>query len=160
MRPAGIVGGDFFRKRVVEIDYDRSSIAIHDPKAYERPRDGEVVPIRVEKNRPRVAVRLSVAGGPQDVTRELIIDTGSLDHVDDPLLKEGSAALEPVSATGLGSGSSGALGTWSRVEIGPYAFENVPGVVPTVPIVGNGMLTRFNLVFDYENGWLLLRPRR
>jgi hypothetical protein len=153
------VGGDFFRNRIVEIDYDRSAIRVHDTKKYERPHDGEVVPIRVEKNRPRLVARLSVPGGPQDVSRELIIDTGSLDHVDDPVLKESSAALTAVAATGLGAGSSAAVGTWSRVEIGPYAFEDVPGVVPSVPIVGNGMLTRFNLVFDYENGWLLLRPR-
>ena len=160
VRPAGIVGGDFFRNRIVEIDYDKARISIHDPKEYERPGDGGVVPIRVKENRPYLDARLSVPGGPQNVTRELIIDTGSLDHVDDPLLKESSESLKSVSNTGLGPGFSGAVGTWSSVEIGPYRFENVPGTVPSVPIVGNGILTRFNLVFDYEGGWLLLRPRK
>jgi hypothetical protein len=158
--PAGIVGGDFFRNRIVAIDYDQSTISIHDRNEFDRPGDGGIVPIRVKGNRPYLDARLSVPGGPQDVTRELVIDTGSLDHVDDPRLKEGSAPLKAISATGLGAGFAGEVGTWSSVEIGPYRFENVPGTVPSVPIVGNGILTRFNLVFDYEGGWLLLRPRK
>jgi hypothetical protein len=160
LQPAGIVGGDFFRNRIVEIDYDEATIRIHDRSSYERPDAGGLVPIRVKGNRPHLDARLSVPGGPQDVIRELIVDTGSLDHVDDPLLKEGSAPLKSISATGLGAGFSGEAGTWSSVEIGPYRFENVPGIVPSVPIVGNGILARFNPVFDYEGGWLLLRPRK
>ena len=158
IRPAGIVGGDFFRGRIVEVDYDEAKIRIHDRNTYTRP-GGAVVPIHLKGNRPHLFARLSVPGGPQDVTRELIVDTGSLDHVDDPLLKESNAPLKPIASTGLGSGFEGSAGTWSKVEIGPYSFENVPGTVPSVPIVGNGILTRFNLVFDYDGGWLLLRPR-
>lgn len=160
VRPAGIVGGDFFRGRVVQIDYDEAEIRIHDRSKYRRPGDGAALPIRLEKNRAYLQVRLSVAGGPQNVSRELIIDTGSLDHVDDPLLKESKEPLKAVTNTGLGSGFSGAVGVWSSVEIGPYRFENVPGTVPSVAIVGNGILTRFDLVFDYDGGWLLLRPRK
>jgi hypothetical protein len=160
VRPAGIVGGDFFRGRIVEIDYDQAQIRIHDRSRYRRPADGDAIPIRVEGNRPSLQARLSVPGGPQNVSRELIIDTGSLDHVDDPLLQESKEPLKSVANTGLGSGFSGAVGIWSSVEIGPHRFENVPGTVPSVAIVGNGILTRFNLVFDYDGGWLLLRPRK
>lgn len=160
VRPAGIVGGDFFRGRVVEIDYDRATVAVHDRKQYRRPGDGSIVPIHLKANRAYLHARISVPGGPQNVVRELIIDTGSLDHVDDPLLKESKIPLQPISGTGLGSGFAGAAGTWSKVEIGPYSFEDVPGTVPSVPIVGNGILAQFNLVFDYDGGWLLLRPRK
>ena len=160
VRPAGIIGGDFFRGRIVEIDHDRARIGIHDRDAYVRPSDGEEVPIHIKGNRPYLSARLSVSGGPQDVNRELIVDTGSLDHVDDPLLKESKTPLKSVSSTGLGAGFTGASGTWSKVQIGSHSFENVPGVVPAVSIVGNGILARFNLVFDYDGGWLLLRPRK
>lgn len=160
VRPAGIVGGDFFRGRVVEIDYDRATIAIHDRSTYRRPEDGGIVPIHLKKNRSFLYANLSVPGGPQNVARELLIDTGSLDHVADPLLKESKTPLKPITSTGLGSGFAGAAGIWNKVEIGSYTFDDVPGNVPSVPIVGNGILARFNLVFDYEGGWLLLRPRK
>jgi len=161
VRPAGIIGGDFFRGRVVEIDYDRSMVSVHRRHNYTRRAEGAVIPIRVEKNRPYLQARLSVQDGPQDVTRELLIDSGSFDHIDDFILKESKTPTRSLSGpVGLGSGANLSSGVFNRVEIGPYTFNAVPGIVPSVPIVGNGILTRFSLVFDYDGGWLWLRPRK
>lgn len=160
VRIAGLIGGDFFRNRVVEIDYDRATVTVHDRRLYQRRRDGAVLPIRIERNRPYLQARLSVQDGPQDVQRELLIDSGSLDKVDDPILKESRTPPRPVAnAVGLGSGATISEGMFNKVEIGPYSFESVNGAVPSVAIVGNGLLTKFNLVFDYDGGWLMLRPR-
>jgi hypothetical protein len=155
----GILGGDFFRGRVVAIDYDRERIDIHERATYDRA-GTPPIPIRIERNRPYLTAQLSVPGGPQDSPRELLIDTGSRDHVDDKLLAESSETLGTGSATGLGTGASIATGRFSRVRIGTHEFRDVPGVVPNVPIVGTGILARFNLVFDYDGGWMILQARQ
>jgi hypothetical protein len=159
-RLGGIIGGDFFRGRVVEIDYDRDVVAVHDRTTYVHRKGGKRIPIRIEKNRPWTTALLSVPGGPQDRARELMIDTGSLDNVDDALLKEGTAALKSAQAKGLGSGFEIKGGTFSKVVIGPHQFTDVSGYVPSVPIIGAGILARFNLVFDYEGGWMIFDKRR
>jgi hypothetical protein len=158
-RLAGIVGGDFFRGRVVTIDYDRDLVTVQDRGTYRQRGGGTRLPIRVEKNRPFLTAKLSVPGGPQDKWRELLIDTGSLDHVGDSLLQEGTASLKSAAAQGLGTGFTIRSGTFSKVAIGPHVFRNVPGNVPSVPIVGAGILARFNPTFDYDGGWMILDKR-
>ena len=156
----GIIGGDFFRGRVVAIDYDRDTVTVHDRALYRRRGSGEVLPIRVVKNRPYLTARLSVPGGPQRVPRELLIDTGSLDQIDDPLLERSNASMKTVETSGLGPGFKTKAGRFSKVEIGSLVFKDVPGVVPAVPLVGAGLIARFNPVFDYDGGWLALEKRQ
>ena len=151
---SGIVGGDFFRGRVVAIDFERDRVSVFDRAGFRH--DGERIPIRVERNRPYVTARLSVAGGPQDVARELLIDTGSQDNVDDPILTQGTQPGREVSGSGLGTGHRVRTGTFNRVRIGGRTFDNVNGVVPAVPLVGAGILARFKLIFDYDGGWVIL----
>ncbi len=79
---------------------------------------------------------------------------------DDPLLKQSSSGLKGVKATGLGEGFDGSIGTWAKVQIGPYAFHNIQGSVPNVPIVGSGFLSKFNLTIDYDRGWIKIEPRK
>lgn len=157
---AGIIGGDFFRGRVVALDYDRDVAAVYDRNAYRYRMSGKRVPIRIEKNRPFLTAALSVPGGPQNRLRELMIDTGSLDHIDDASLKEGTNALKATAAQGLGTGFTAQGGTFSRVVIGSHEFSDVPGYVPSVAIVGTGILARFNPIFDYDGGWMILAGRR
>ena len=153
-RIAGIIGGDFFRGRVVAIDFDRDRVSVFERAGFRH--GGERIPIRVERNRPYLTAHLSVAGGPQDVARELLIDTGSQDNVDDPILAQGSQVGREVSATGLGAGRRTRTGIFNRVRIGSRTFENVSGVVPAVPLIGAGLLARFKLIFDYDGGWVIL----
>ena len=158
-KPAGLIGADFFRGRVIHIDYDRHELTTYEPQKYPVPSGPNVLPIRAQDSELHMKIRLWVNGGPQGVERELRIDLGSLDMVDDPLLEEGKGGLERVEASGLGQGFRGSVGTWQKIQIGPYTFHNVRGVVPNVPIVGAGLLSRFNLTFDYDRRWLELEPR-
>ena len=160
VKAAGLISGAFFHGRVVHVDYDRHILSTYRPGAYKVPAGPNVLPLKVRKNHAFVMARLSVTGGPQDAERDLMVDTGSLDAVDHPLLKESNIPLKRVQGTGVGSGFTGAAGKWAKVELGPFMFHNVDGIVPNVPIVGGGLLSRFNLTFDYDRGWLQLTPRK
>jgi hypothetical protein len=155
---AGIVGGDFFRGRIVRIDYDRSVVSVFHRGDY-RPDSATRIPIRVEGNRAYVTALLSVRGSSSKASRQLLVDTGSRDYIDDSLLAESSQGVRAVSPTGIGSGGTALAGTFSEVTIGPHVLHDVPGVAGNVSIVGSGVLGKFNLVFDYDGGWLALEKR-
>ena len=154
---SGIVGGDFFHGRLVRIDYDRSVISVYNRGGYE-PDSSTRIPIRLAGNRVYLSAILSVPGGPRRVTRELLIDTGSRDNVDDRLL-ESSQPVGQVDATGLGSGGKAIVGKFTEVRIGSHVFRDVPGVSGNVSLIGMGVLGKFNLVFDYDGGWLGMEKR-
>lgn len=154
----GIVGGDFFRGRVVIIHYDTAVIAVHDRTTYRYRGSDAQIPIEVRGNRPYLMARLSVTGR-ENVARSLLIDTGSQDWIADSLLQESTDHLKDARGSGLGPGFATKSGTFSRVVIGPHEFSDVPGVIPAVPIVGAGLLGKFNLIFDYDGGWLVMEPR-
>ncbi len=155
---SGIICGDFFRGRIVRIDYDRSTVSVFRRGGYD-PDSSTKIPIRVDGNRASLTALLSVRGCPQKAPRQLLIDTGSRDFVDDSLLNQSSAGVRAVNPSGLGSGGSASIGTFTEVSIGSHVLRDVPGVVGNVSIVGSGVLSKFNLVFDYDGGWLALEPR-
>jgi len=154
----GIIGGDFFRGRVVIIHYDDSVIDVHERAAYRYRGRGARIPMEVKGNRPYLIARLSVAGR-ENVPRALLIDTGSQDWIADSLLQESTDQLKGARGTGLGPGFDTKSGTFTRVVIGPHEFTDVPGVIPAVPIVGAGLLSNFNLTFDYDGAWLVMDRR-
>jgi len=154
----GIIGVDFFRGRIVAIHYDIGVIDVYDRATYRFPDGATRIPIEVKGNRPYVIARLSVMGR-ENVARSLLIDTGSQDWIADSLLQESTGRLEDARGSGLGPGFATKAGTFSRVAIGPHQFTDVPGVIPAVPIVGAGLLSKFNLIFDYDGGWLVMEPR-
>ena len=156
VRLDGILGGDFFRGRVVVIDYSAHRLELYPARAFRYAGGGDTVSITVKRNRPWLVARLTVPGG-TPVERELLIDTGSQDAVDDSVLLRSTERLSRGEASGLGAGFSVQLGRFSEVTIGRSTFRDVPGVVPAVPIVGSGILQRFRrLVFDYDAGRLYL----
>lgn len=155
-RVDGILGGDFFRDRIVVIDYGAHRLEIRPSPGFRYTGLGDTVPITIRRNRPWLIARLTVPGG-TPVDRELLIDTGSEDAVDDSLLLRSTEPLSGGHASGLGAGQSIRVGRFSRVSIGRSTFDDVPGVVPVVPIIGSGILRRFRrLIFDYGAGRMYL----
>lgn len=76
----GLLGHDFLRQFVVEVDYSRPAVVLHDPRQFRAPAAGDagwgVLTLRVEKNSPVVPVRLNfLGGGSAEFTA--LIDTGA-----------------------------------------------------------------------------------
>ena len=153
----GVVGSDFFTGRRVRIDYDRRRIARDVHRGRAPPRESRI-PIVIEGGRPYVDARLTL-GERREVPRRLLVDTGSMDAVADALLDEAGTATSEAKALGLGGGARVKLGRFERVAIGPFAWDDVPATVGVVSIVGAGLLARYNLVIDYDEGFIALLPR-
>ena len=156
---AGILGYEFFSRYVVRIDFHAHALQLYDPTKFKYEGRGDTVALRIVRNLPRVGVRIRTALRPE-VTRELIVDTGSEDAVDDSTVRR-SAKSDPitVNTTGLGTSYEAVIGTLDTVRIGRSLFTSVPGVASDVGIVGNGIWSKFVCIFDYTHRRLFLEPR-
>ena len=156
---AGILGYEFFSRYVVRIDFGAHTLQLYDPAKFKYTGRGDTVALTIERNIPRVAVRIRTAHRPE-VVRQLIVDTGSEDAVDDVSVRRSSRSDQiTVSTTGLGKPYEVVIGTLDTVRIGRSQFTAVPGVAADVGIVGNGIWSRFVSIFDFGHRRVFLEPR-
>jgi len=151
----GLLGGDFFRGRVVQIDFAASTLRLL--KSAQLPKGGESIPIRLRRNAIQVQSRVN-GRAPQWMR----LDTGC------------ASALQWVApeASGAGAPSKLAIGltevcipsVQTTICLGTHRFERVATGLHQQPIfegeaglLGNGLLSRFNSVtVDLQNRRLVL----
>ncbi|MGD8718022.1 MAG: aspartyl protease family protein [Candidatus Zixiibacteriota bacterium] len=172
---AGLLGQDFLRNFVVEIDYDASTVTFHDPAAFEDPAEVEFVPARMGGGPP--VVEMTVGGH----TGGFVVDLGNRSAV---VFDEGYVAehdmineAEPkLPAVLMGAGGAAPkplaahLARMDGLTIGSYEVRGPVVVLPELsdsPMtcglgltgnVGFGVMSRFTLCLDYPGGRLGLAP--
>jgi hypothetical protein len=156
----GILGFDFLRQHVVEIDYAERRLRLHDPRTYRYAGGGTRVPLQFRSRHPYVVARITAGDGPP-VERTLLVDTGSGDAVDDSLLLRSPRPRRTVTGgVGLGSTYQVTSGFLDVVELGGFRFTDVPGVAPGPALVGGAVLRRFTVILDYGRQEMILEPNR
>lgn len=169
----GIIGYDFFKDFVVEVDYEKEFLRFFEPSEYdEKCRNCESTPLYFHKNNPYVKAGISLPNAIINTT--LLIDTGASDAL---WLFPGEKIEVPENnfADFLGLGLSGHIyGKRSKIplfSLGSFDFKNITTAFPDSTALGgfkeeilkNGLigaeiLRRFDLVIDYPNQRLLFRP--
>jgi len=150
----GLLGADFFRGRVVQIDYTAGRMRLLPPSPAST--TGQVLPLRVLPNALCVPIRVN-GNGPQ----WLRLDTGCAaalhwvcaDHPPTPLTCELSIGLTEVSAPVVQTTAE--LGT-ERCEDVPtrlHQREIFPG---ESGLLGNGLLSRYRVTIDAPRGRVVL----
>jgi hypothetical protein len=156
---AGILGYEFLGRYVVRIDFDAHTLTLYDPKRYRYSGSGDTVELQFVRRHARVQVRIHTANR-AEVTRSLIVDTGSEDFVDDSTVRRNpNAKGVTVQTTGLGKSYEALIGTLDTVRIGRSMFTQVPGVASDVGIVGNGIWSKFTVILDYAHQRMILEPK-
>lgn len=174
---AGLIGGGFFRNLVVRIDYRKHQIQLFDPRGFETPDGYTTVPVRIKTNKPYVNAEASLMDGTV-VQVDLLVDTGAgvplLLHTNShPSLHVPEQFIKGRLGLGLGGYLEGYVGRISQLAVGDFQF---PGVLTSFQdvdeawlsdpekfrngILGNELLSRFDVYFDYNHGQMLLRPYR
>ncbi|MGH2400556.1 MAG: aspartyl protease family protein, partial [bacterium] len=156
----GVLGTDFFRAVVVEIDYDAHVVWLHRPGEFIPTADARAIPLTFARRVPFVSARLTVPGRPPR-ERRLLVDSGSEDAVDDSMLLESRGPLRQVTG-GVGSGQTYQVvfGRIERFELGPFTLHDLPSVAPGVSLIGGEVLRRFRVALDYGNARMYLAPGR
>lgn len=174
----GILGYNFFKKHIVEIDYDRKKIIVYDHthkkilKKLQKKFTKDS--ITIEEMKPYCISNIKV--GNVQIPSKLLIDTGNSDAVWIFTNKTNKIRLPSISIEDyLGRGFSGNVyGRRARIqsfEFGKKTFDfplvtfpdsvsvkSVNFVSNRVGSVGSEIISRFTVVFDYLNRCIYTKP--
>lgn len=171
----GVIGAPFFERFVIAIDYDRQLISFSEPGQMEaiRQQDGadwQALPLQVQSGLPYLVTWIDT-GREQPVAVKLLVDTGfrgpvsvtpeTHEDIDEPIEYFSSVSQ------GLSGDVESRVAVAEYLKIGRFQLENLPVSYSlsggesdhgSNGLLGNEVLSHFNLVFDYPNERLFLSP--
>ena len=175
----GVLGSAIFNRFVVEIDYEKQSIKLHEPSTFKNPRGYKAIPIDIQGSRPYVRVKLKQKGvKPIDI--KLLVDSGAssalfLDEAHNKNIFLPKKTIDISLGRGLTGNINGKVGRVQRIKIGGYRFSNLVASYPNdwgigsendlikdmsdirYGTLGSDLLSRFNIIFDYMHNTMYIK---
>ena len=171
----GILGYEFFRRYVVELDYERQFLSLYEPAGFAYGGGGESLPLTFVNNHPYVRARVAMPGR-EPVEGVFVLDTGSgLPLILlDPFVRQkrlGEPPAKTLKVTGRGVGGEVAMpvGRAGRLLLGRYSLESPVTSFPqsgwfaregAAGNIGGATLRRFKVTFDYSRSRMHLEPNK
>jgi hypothetical protein len=173
----GIIGYDLFSSFVVEINFVEEHMVLYNPGRFRPKRKDKPIPITIEYQKPYVVAK-GILNDSTSLPLKLVIDTGaghglSLEVGSDPAIQLPANILPTQLGRGLGGAIHGYLGRINRLSLDGFQLKNVLASFPEHEHVqakleevkrngnlGNEILKRFRVVFDYPNRRMILRTNR
>lgn len=173
----GVVGYPFFRRFVITINYDKQLISFSEPTTAGVELDQfsdawQELPLQIQSNVPYVAAQVRT-GSEQTVAVKLLVDTGyrgpisltpsTHDELEEPV------EYFPAVSQGLSGDVESRVAMAEFLTLGSYRLNKLPVSYEisggesdddSNGLLGNEVLSRFNLVFDYPNERLFLSPNQ
>jgi len=169
----GVIGYSYFGHYKVEVDYDNKIIILHDSDEIIDDSGWETIPLTLnENNRPFLNIYISI-DNEEPVMLYVYIDFAASLSVELTVKPDMKFKLpEKYEADFGGYGLSGVVqGKTARIskyKIGSYEFNNATATFfegnsrskekNADGVISNDALRRFNLIFDYQNKKLLIKP--
>jgi len=168
---SGVLGYDFISRFVLEVDFDRSLLVLHDPGTFVYAGAGKSVPLTLAGNIPVVKARID-----DQYEGEFRLDIGSGSTVDlhGPFvarhgLQQKAAVRHQVQGGGFGGSFATTVTRMKKMEIGPFSWTEpmilfsgaTSGGLASEDFagnIGNHILERFKVTFDYERRVVHLEP--
>ncbi len=171
----GLLGYEFFNSFIVRINYVDQHLTIYPFSEEFIPRKGQKIPISIEQRKPYLETNLVLSNGSQKRVK-LIIDTGaghplSLENENGKPFQIPDENIASNLGVGLGGPIEGYLGRIQSLNMGKYKLEKVISAFPNyqdlaakITLVerngnlGNQLLKRFKVVFDYSRNSMYVKP--
>ena len=173
----GIVGTDFLRSFVTEVDYDRRVLILHDAQAFVYRGTGAVVPMALDANGHPSVTALVTAVGKPEIEATIKVDLGGSGSITlhTPFVQRhglpgpGVTTSRVIGATGMGGRVAGRTGRLASFQMGGVRFERPVAVfaadtsgayaaASTDAHVGARIASRFRVFLDFVRGRLILEP--
>lgn len=169
----GQVSGTFLKNLIVDINFDEMMITLIEPDKFEYKGNGVEIPWKPMGFGPHsIPASIELADG-RSISMDLLMDLGYNEQLHISTIGEHHIDIPEKSVPGIlgfniqGIPSRGYFGRVKQVNIGGYAIKDV--VVSYVSkedsedkfheiMIGLGLLSRFNLVFDYQNQRMFVEP--
>ena len=162
-RVDGVLGYPVFERAVVEIDYPGGKVTFRAPERFTYRGSGAELPIDIERRWPFVRGELVLDDGTV-ISDRFLVDSGSSDSVDHPVVKDMSGRRETETGVGLGAPTRGYIARARAFRLGGFTVD-APTVAccgaseETSRLIGSGVLARFRVIFDYARRRLILESR-
>ena len=169
----GVTGYTIFGRYSVEVNYDRSEITLYQPGEFKIDNSWTEIPIYFKENMIPWIDASIVIENEKPIPISCYIDYASSEAIE-LLLKSDQKFKMPHNTEDyyLGRGLSGDIngkkGKISKVIIGPYEVTDISAVFAPAEVrskqkgadgvISNNLLRRFNLIFDYSNRRIFLKP--
>ena len=170
----GIIGYSILSRYIIKLDYDSLSIEFWSKGALKYPRGGFLLRPQIT-TLPVVSIHLR---DEREVTSRFLYDIGaglclmlSSDYIKDSSLLRKKRKWYAKEAEGLGGKIDMNLTVIREMRLGPYRFKNVPVFIfddtyniTSYPylggLIGNDLLRRFNVIFNYDKRDIYLTPNK
>jgi hypothetical protein len=175
----GILGTDYFKNLLIEIDYIKSKIKFHNPDLFEYThlQNFEKIKADIYKNKAYLLSTVTYSGK-TPIKAKVLLDTGAsvslllhLSHNENIVLPE--KTITGVLGKGLGGNLEGYIGLISNFQLASFKFDNLISNFQDIDttmidmddvyrdgILGNSLLSRFHIFIDYRKEYLYLKPNR
>jgi len=172
----GILGADFIKQFVVEIDYAKRVLRLHDKQRFTYSGPGEAIPAHLNPNgHPIIKAEVTVQGEP--IKAEFVVDLGSGGSLvlhspfvnEHHLLGPDRTTIRAIGGGGAGGETFGRLGRISGLKIGSFTIDSpmtrfstdTHGAFANSVIQGNigqQIMSKFKVLLDYERERIILEP--
>jgi hypothetical protein len=168
----GIIGYSFFSRYIVKVDFDSVNIEVFEQGSIRYPRGGYLLhPLFTT-----LPIQSLTIKDERTVEANFYLDTGaglsfllSKDFTEDSMVLMKKRKLFPIQAQGLGGNKRMMITVIKEVKVGPYRFRRVPTYIlddeynaTSYPflggLLGNDILKRFNIIFNYKKREIHLLP--
>jgi len=172
----GLLGYDFFKRFVVEIDYGHQTVSLHEPRSYRYAGEGSRIPLKILREHGLVAATLMLGDG-RKVPGSFLVDTAwraaltlNAPFVKAQRIEAGmEKRIEVTTGMGIGGPTRDAIGRIAGVQLGPYSLSRpivglsqdrggVSSEEGLSGILGGEILRRFRVIFDYSREQMILEP--
>jgi hypothetical protein len=172
----GIIGGTFIKQFVMELDYGKRAITLHDRTSFQYTGRGEALPLEFANGHPIVRATVTPLGG-QPTEGRFVLDIGSGGALvlHSPFVAEQNLpgpetkTIRSIGAAGAGGRTVGRLGRVAALQLGSFTLQNPiamfsedkAGAFANPALAGNigaQIAARFRLFFDYGRQRLILEP--
>lgn len=154
---AGILGYEFFDRHVVSLDFDARKMRLLDPASPPHANGASAIPIKLVKKTPYIDAQIAVADGRAE-THDYLVDSGSGDAISDDAINTAPRRVEIVAGVGLGQEFRSTLGRAASFTLAGFKLKEPIVGAGGKRLIGNEILRRFDVTFDYRRLRLLLKP--
>jgi hypothetical protein len=173
----GIIGSDFIRQFVIEVDYPNRLLKIYDKDKFAYSGSGESLPIELNgQGFPLLDCEVTPIGS-DPISGKFVLDLGSAGSLalmspvvaEHNLLGNGLKTIQALGVGGAGGQSTGQIGRVQSLQIGKFKLtnpitlfsEDKSGAMATRAMVGNigqQIASKFKVFLDYSHNRIILEP--
>lgn len=174
----GILSGQIFSRYMFKINYQRHIITLYDRNSYQPEENGfQHVPVELYRNKIYLYTQAAFRSNTSTPVK-LLLDTGAavpllLFSNLDTLIKPPATVVSSNIGMGLGGYLEGFVGRVEGLHLGPFYQNGIVTFFQAIDttrdlsylnnrkgLVGNLLLSRFQVLFDYSGGAIWLKPAR